>query len=154
MPRLRTLLFLLLAALTGACGSTAPPPRTAEVLYVGRPDDGTLTLRSVGYGEDTGRAVQHAEESAFKALLFRGIPGSPQANAMAGAPARAAGRHEAYFDELFAGGRYATFMTESYLEGEPEQGGGLRRAVVTLTINENALRRDLEEHGVIRRFGL
>ena len=144
-------LLLLLTPFLSACRSTAPAPRTAEVIYQGSAEPSTLTVRSVGYGETAGEAVQHAEESAFWTLLFRGIPGSPQANALV--PSGETNEHAPYFDELLTGGRYATFMTESYLESEPEKTGRTRRAVVSLTINANALRRDLEQHGVIRKFG-
>lgn len=147
-------LALLLALNFGACRSTAPLPHTAEVVYLGRPAAGTLTLQSIGYGGDVGEAVRRAEESAFEALLFRGIPGSTQTSAMVAGRTDPLPRHARYFEAFFEGGRYATFMTESFTEGEAERSGRTHRVVVTLTIHENALRRDLERHGIIRTFGL
>ncbi|MEL7363330.1 MAG: hypothetical protein AAFN13_14740 [Bacteroidota bacterium] len=145
--------MVLLAGL-GGCGSTPPAPPSTEVLYAGRADRGTITLRATGYGQRPEDAIRHAEENAFWTLLFRGVPGSPQASAMVrDTPRPEDSPHAAYFDELLAGGRYATFLTESFTEGEPVRTQTGRRAQVTLTVNTQALRRDLEQHGVLRQFG-
>lgn len=146
---------LLVAFALVSCRSAPPAaPKTAEVIYLGRQAPGTMTVESVGYGSDVEQALRHAEESAFEVLLFRGLPGSPQRNALVVPGETDQRTHARYFDDLLRGGRYATFMTESRMQGDPRKTGRLHRVIVAITINENALRKDLERNGIIRSFGL
>ena len=148
------LIGLTVKAGSGCKTTEAPtPPRTTEVLFLSTPDPGTLSVRATGYGDDVDAAVQHAEEQAFWTLLFRGVPGSTQAQALVAEAMQGQTEEAPYFRAFFEDKRYLTFVVESALAEAPEQVKRSGRAVVDLTINLYALRRDLEQHGVIRRFG-
>ena len=149
------MLVLMVAGLAG-CRTAEPPPvlpQTAEVTYLGSFDQGTLSVRAIGYGKRVDEAVRAAEETAFWTLLFRGIPGSNQAQALVADMTEQQAEQTSYFQAFFTEGRYQTFMVESALAEASDRVKKTGRAVVEVTINLHALRRDLERNGVIRRFG-
>ena len=150
--------MLCLLALVGCRSSEEATsfPETGEVTFVEHSSryDGTITVHAVGYGRNMDQAVRYAEESAFKALLFRGIPGSNQVHSMVEKPSEKQTTHDSYFKDFFEGGAYMPFMMASELVSAPPESAKVQRVVVELVINQHSLRKELESRGIIRKFGL
>jgi hypothetical protein len=129
---------------------------SGEVRYVSSPQKGIIVLDASGYGKKKQVAFEDATIKAFKVLLKSGIPGSSQYLPLLGGNANQVyqGRR-AYFDQFFAGKTYLQFLVD-------QRRGDFRRRArktdpnvkVRLAINIPALRRYLEEAGVLRKFGL
>lgn len=136
-----------------ACSPKVLP--TGEVLYVSSTNNGIITLTSTGYYKGTAqRAIQEAERRAFEALLFRGIPGSQVASAMLGTDEQGIkSKNAKYFNEFFENRRCRNFITATeQLSSERE--AGYMKATIRVSINYKALRKDLEDQGLKRGFGL
>lgn len=88
---------------------------------------------------------QKPEYAAVYHLLFRGIPNSNQTTPLISTSEDAAEKQfPEYFKKLFNENRYKTFVTSS-----SKIGNGSQRVVV----NTKALRLDLEQNSIIRKFG-
>ena len=122
---------------------------------VGLHDDAnSITLRCNGYGKTETEAVVNAGKYAVEQLLFRGIPNSNQRNPLIGTDeATAKSRFAGYLDDLLENERYLSFLTLT----TPIESGKYRGTywtVADITINLRALRMDMEQAGIIRKFGL
>lgn len=117
--------------------------------------EGTITLRASGLGTNEGAAISDAEKNAFDALLFRGIPGSEQKVALAGTnEAELKENHRDYFVKFYNERRYKTFVTSSIpVTDLLKAGSGYKSLAADITINLVALRKDLEQFNIIRKFG-
>lgn len=115
----------------------------------------TISLRCVGYGNNRFAAINDAEQAAFKALLFRGIPSSQQKNALISTnESESLQKNSVYFNELLSKGRYKTFITSSIPVSDiSHYKGRLKQITVDVKINLYGLRKDLEENNIIRPFG-
>jgi len=136
-----------------SCGPKPPIPLTGEVNLISEVKFKTIELRSIGYGDNKQKAINDAETKAFEILFFRGIPKSSAENALIG-PNEAAlqAKHKSYFEPFF-GSRYRSFITSSYQSSPPVSKKGITSVVYDVTINVASLKKDLEENGIIRKFG-
>jgi len=95
------------------------------------------------------------ERQAFKDLFFRGYPTSQQKTPMIGVNESAlTQQHKAYFDRFFGmtelgDNRYRSFVISSKPIGKFSD----NQLTMDVTIHLRALRVDLEQNGIIRRFG-
>ncbi len=116
-------------------------------------DANTITLRCNGYGTTEGNALADAGRYAVEQVLFRGVPNSGQRDPLIGVDENMAKEQYAeYLSELLDNERYLSFLTQTV----PIESGriyGRRWMVVDITINLRALRSDLEQAGIIRKFG-
>jgi len=116
---------------------------------------GYITITTTGTGINSRRAMIDAERQAFKDLFFRGYPTSQQKTPMIGVNEIAlTQQNQAYFDQFFGmtelgSNRYRTFIIRSERIGKFSN----RQQPMRVTINLRALRTDLEQNGVIRKFG-
>lgn len=128
---------------------------TGEVRYVSSPQKGILVLDASGHGKKKTVAFDDATEKAFKVILKNGIPGSSQYLPLLGGNAFQVYQDKAaFFEQFFAEKTYLQFLVEQ------RRGDFKRRARKTdpnvrvrLAVNVTALRRYLEEAGVLRKFG-
>jgi hypothetical protein len=142
----QTAVFILLTFAVYAC-KTITPVTNAVFLSEG---NGAVTVRSSGVGNTQEKAQIAAEQNAFNTLLFRGFPESSQKIPLIGYDeAGIVGQYGGYFDLLYGQRRYRTFVIHS----RPIDRYAKKQQTVELTINLNALRSDLEQNGVIRKFG-
>lgn len=119
--------------------------------------DGTsLSVRSVGYDKKKDKAVEAAEQAAVMSLLFRGIPGSQQSLPLIGTDEAAIIKaHQAYFDVFLKEKRYKGFITSSIPVSKfGKDASGRKFISMDITINLKALRADLEQQDIIRKFGI
>lgn len=138
-----------------ACSPTIIP--SAEVNYLGKGEQGTIQLRSIGYVKKSGNiedAKLEAERNAFNAIFFRGIPGTDIANALIGTNEQEVrSKHSAYFSKFDSEKRFRTFIMASNPTTPIIKEKGYKKITVDLKINIQSLRKDLEQNGVIRKFG-
>ena len=112
-------------------------------------NEGVIIVRSTGTGSNQRTAMIDAEQQAFKDLFFRGYPTSQQKVPMIGVNENALmQQHKAYFDQFFVN-RYRTFLIRS----KPVGNFSGKQLTMDVTINIRALRTDLEQNGIIRKFG-
>lgn len=151
-PRTRRQFALALAAvLAGACGG---PPR--QVLTEGaadvRPIEGTVAVLTTLTGERCRNPGECAQERAVRMLLFTGVPDSPINRPMVANEEQALRQHKAWFDTLFAKKGYTRYIVR--VSGATPMTGSPRDAqAFVVLVNTDALRRALEQAGIVRRFG-
>lgn len=117
---------------------------------------GTISLRVTAYGKKAKDASANAELAAVKAILFRGVPGSNQAeNPLAGTDETTVMKqHKGYFHELFDEGRYHSFILANVPVSKFGKDATKKKCITTdVKVNLGALRSDLETQQVIRKFG-
>lgn len=150
--KLKLFLVVLILGLISCSPKLTPP--SGEVNYVST-GDGTITLNSVGYGKSETDAFINAEMNALDAILFRGIPSSEQKTALIGSnESEIKNKHSDYFNDFYANYRYKTFITSTYpTSGLIKLNGGTKSVSADVTINLRSLRTDLEDRGIIRKFG-
>ena len=127
-----------------------PPGYNGEVNYIRTDNKGTVTVRSLGYGRDKGESYHNAKATAFYTLLFKGLPGSDYKLPLI---ADENGKKDDSFVKRFLDGGYTTFITSAYTVSEATKSDKYYRSELELTINYDALRKNLEENNVIRKFG-
>lgn len=147
-----TFSLLVLLFCCGACSRQSHPVQSVGVVAE---QDGTVTVRSTGYGKNKGEAIDAAERNAIELLLFRGVPGSQQAMPLVSIDESSArSRYKRYFEELLDEERHKTFILSSVPVSNFVKHDQTRRNItVDVRINLPALRSDLETQGVIRKFG-
>ncbi len=126
-----------------------------KVSYV---SDGTenISLRVLSYGKKSKEAMDNAEKVAIQTILFRGIPGSNQVEyPMIGVNEKEIQeQHRVYFKELFDKERYHSFIISNVPISRFEKDATKKkRIIVDVKVNIRALRLDLEQNGIIRKFG-
>ncbi len=116
----------------------------------------TLSLRVTAYGKKAKEAIENAEQAAVRTILFRGIPGSNQVeNPLIGVnEEKIQKEHKAYFKELFEEKRCNSFILSTVPVSKFSKDATKKKCIVAdIKVNLQALRSDLEQHKVIRKFG-
>lgn len=146
----KLILLITLASLSlYGCKSLRPIYNAVAI----QDDANTITLRCSGYGKTEADAIADAGRYAMEQVLFRGVPNSNQRDPLIGVDEYTAKRqHAQYLQELLYEERYLSFLTQTTSE-ENGKSKGKAWVVANITINLRALRNDLEQAGVIRKFG-
>ncbi|RZJ36604.1 MAG: hypothetical protein EOO51_00365 [Flavobacterium sp.] len=144
-------LLLLLLSLTSGYAQKKFP--TSEVNFLAG-GDGTITMRAIGTGSNEQKAIILAEQNAINVLLFRGLPESEQKEALIGySEAEAKENNKQYFEKLYSQ-RYKLFIMSSVpVTAFAKQKGGVKSITMDVKVNLIALRKDLEQNNIIRKFG-
>jgi len=129
-------------------------PSSAKVNYLSS-IDGTITVRAIGVGENQLAAIADAEKNAFEVLFFRGLPESEQKVALIGSnEIEENQKYQTYFDRFYKDQRFKSFLMSSIPTAKATNiKGGSKSIAVDIKINVIALRKDLEQNNVIRKFG-
>ena len=150
--KLFSLLFIFITSISFAIAQENVSS-TADVTYLGSTEKGTTFVSSCGYGKVLDKkAYLAAVKNAFETLMFRGIPGSEVTVALIDNETTAKTNFKKYFDDFFVGGRYKSFITSIH-ETKPTKEFKKKKACLEIKINHIALRKDLEQNNVIRKFG-
>lgn len=146
------ILFILLS-----CSHKISAPysyRNGQISFLSQDEEGTIVIRTNGFGNKTNDASANAQKSAFYNLIFKGIPGSSVAKLpMVPDENDAYQKHADYFKNLFDNGNYNTFMMYSNIVSEPNVSKKQTSVTIDVKINYNSLRKDLEQNSIIRKFG-
>lgn len=115
----------------------------------------TITLRSVGYGKTKMDALKQAETNGIKAVLFQGIDNESSTRPLIlSTETDITTMHPSFFNNLY-NSEYRTFISKTeiikkYSKDKNKQ----KNIIVDVTIKTRALRENLEQKGIIRKFGL
>jgi hypothetical protein len=126
---------------------------SAEVNFLYKEAQGTIGVKAIGYGKNQESAVEDAQKSAFKILLFKGIPGTELNIPLIQNENEATSKNSNYFKKLFDEGYYKTFLMSSTESSNLIKIKGNKKITVDMKINYNSLRKDLENNSITRKFG-
>lgn len=136
-----------------------------ELQAVSEGQQGTYVVKVWSYSKKPNVAIEQAKKNAVHGIIFRGYAGASKAGggSVAGRPALTNDPNlevskADFFDPFFAdGGKYMKFVSVS---GDAAVGAGDRVKVgkeykvgVIVSINVDALRKDLEAAGIIKGLG-
>lgn len=151
------LLFLLLFSCTTGQKVTEQKMtfeyQRSGMVNLSKQQSGLLSVNSVQTAENINKAVSFAEINALENILFRGIPGSLQADPVISNEKEARVKSRQILNELIFKEGYRTFMTDSQLIARQEDKNAVT-VTQEVTFDIPALRKYLEQNQVIRKFGL
>jgi hypothetical protein len=138
------------------CQSYLPGELNGQVVFESAPSPGSITVTATGFAKTKGESINNASAGAIYTLMFRGIAGSP--NSLPMVPNGAEKNNDPIVISLLTGG-YTAFFTQNVLISEVakkrrQDGVKGKQTTSRITINTEALRRYLEQNGVIRKFGI
>lgn len=125
-----------------------------DTFCVNNNGDGTFDLRVWGSGVSRDKAIEQAMKNAVSDVIFKGIKGDgDKVQRPLVTEVNARERYQDYFDRFFAnGGEYKNFINEtSNKDGSRIQSKSNSREnySVIVTIDRSALRRQLQNDGII-----
>ena len=113
---------------------------------------GEVTLKAITSKND--KSIEEAQKFAMKTILFKGIANSNSLNVpLIPNENQTLSEHKDYFNNFFEKGFYKTFFLYSHENDLSKNVRGKKELDVIMKININALRRDLEQNNIIRKFG-
>ncbi len=131
-----------------------------EVECMGTGMDGTQLIKVWGYGKKPGDAVENAKKSAVQAVMFKGIlagkPGCMMRPLITDAGAEQ--QYQDYFNAFFKEkGKYLSFVSVSS-DGSINPKDRLKvgkqyKVGVLVSVSHAALRKELENAGIIKALG-
>lgn len=136
-----------------SCSPKIMPTYSGEVNFLYKEAQGTIAVKSTGYGKNQAAAVSDAQINAFKVILFKGIPGTELNAPLIENENEAKLKNSAYFKIFFDESKYKTFMMSSTESSNLIRVNNEKKIVVDVKINYNSLRKDLEQNNIIRKFG-
>ncbi|MEO5905129.1 MAG: hypothetical protein ABIQ11_00270 [Saprospiraceae bacterium] len=147
-----SLIVFILLSLSLGCSRKVLP--TAKVNYLSS-NDGTVTMRAIGISSNQEDAISDAEKNAFNVIFFRGLPESEQKIALIGTnEPEELEKHKEYFNKFYKDKRYKTFVMSSVPRSDLiKYKGGENSISIDIKVNLVALRKDLEQNNIIRKFG-
>ena len=156
MKKTRYIICLLLCVLAfaSACFAKKQKYSPTSVIHVAS-DASTITMRAIGVGETRQEALDDAEMKVFDVILFRGVPESGQKMALVSSnESMEMMKNNPYFTEFYNGRRYKSFIVNSSPVGDFTKLKGRQfQTNANVKVNFVNLRRDLEQNGIIRKFG-
>ncbi len=152
LNEISSLVIITLLLITTSCSLKIIP--SAEVDYLSG-KEGTITLRAIGIGSNQEDAIVDAEKNAFNVIFFRGLPESEQKIALIGTnETEEKEKNKDYFNKFYKDKRYKTFVMSSIPTSDlTKHKGGKKSIAIDVKINLVALRKDLEQNNIIRKFG-
>ena len=147
---LLSILFILFSFISNAQKSDT----SGEVNFVSE-IDGTVTVRAIGYGSNMEKAKSEAELKAIEIILFRGLPESSQNTGhLEKGIFESNFKNTEYFENFYGKKGYKNFIMSSIPTTKLiKNKGGKKSLGVDIKINSSALRTDLEQNKIIRKFG-
>ena len=130
-----------------------------EMTCLGVGSEGSNLLKVYSYGKTYDKSVEQAKHDAVHGILFKGIVGS---NGYANQPAMVKPQeqvaNQAFFDEFFKKGEYLRFVNisnDGSVSGADRlKVGSMYKIGVTVSVQKDALRKYLEQAGVIKPLGV
>lgn len=150
---MRQIIYLIIANLGLHSCSPKLQPYSSEVNFLYKEAQGTIAVKSTGYGKNQTDAVMDAQKNAFKVILFKGLPGTELNVPLIENENDAKSKHADYFKKFFDEGNYKTLMMSSTESSNLIKMKGTKKITVDVKINYNSLRKDLEQNQLIRKFG-
>lgn len=114
---------------------------------------GLIIIESDGFGKKKQNAIEDAQYKAIELVMFKGINGTDLSVPLIPNETEAKSKNKKYFEDL-RGGRFKEFITNSNVTSEfNKKAKGGKNISVSTEINYRALRTDLEQKQIVRKFG-
>jgi len=114
---------------------------------------GLIIVESDGKGKNKQMAIEDAQYKAFEIIMFKGIPGTDLNVPLIENETEAKSKFKKYFEELQKS-RFKGFITNTNVTSEfVKKTKGAKNISIQTEINYKALRLDLEQNQVTRKFG-
>lgn len=167
MKSLKIWIVLLIGALAlSACGSAKKIADTDtrqwryEIEPVATGAQGTYQIKVWSYSKDPNVAIEQAKKNAVHGVIFKGIAGTQRLQsqkALVTDPNMEEKRKD-FFEPFFAdGGAYMKFVNLSgnnaIAAGDRVKIGKEYKIGVVISVNKDALRKELESAGIIAKLG-
>jgi hypothetical protein len=149
---IRSILYISLILGLHSC-SPKIQTNSGEVNFMYKEAQGTIVVKSIGYGINQSEAVISAEKNAFKVILFRGLPGTELNVPLITNEGEVTSKHAEYFNNLLEQGNYKSYMMSSIISSNLVKLKGTKKITVDIKINYNSLRKSLEQSQIVRKFG-
>jgi hypothetical protein len=151
--------FLLFFSIVFCLGFAAcsTPPQTVDQYYRNgevncvQADDRIVTVQSEYTASSALKAEEFAVVNALENLLFKGVHNCRE-RALVNDESEWKREHSDYLDWLVERGEYARFVTER--NKVAEIGNTSKSVTMHISFDLDALRKDMEQKGVLRKFGL
>lgn len=122
-----------------------------SVALVSETDDAIIVDVTIN-GQKEKKCIETTTPILYETIFFRGIPDSYTCrDGLVGTDESYVKEHQQYFKDMTDGKRFNSFITSSRLINYDKKKN--KEAVVRYVVNLRALRLDLENKGVKRRFG-
>jgi hypothetical protein len=118
-------------------------------------DSFTYTFSGQGFSKKIDNCQFEAEKNVFEVILFRGISGTDLQNPLVENEQQSKEKNKEFYNNFFDKKNYRNFISskvEVIDNPKPTKGG--YTCSVKFTVNLNSLKTNLEQNGVIRKFGL
>ena len=116
--------------------------------------NGTITIRTDGTNKKLSDAITDAEKYVFYTIFYHGIPGSTLKNGLMDKPEAEVEESNKEYFKTFYENRYQLFITNIVQNGNIMKGKHRKKSIFfDITVNIDALRRELENNQVIRKLG-
>ena len=149
--------YILLVFLTSmsSCKTTTAIGEKVEVVTDSKSTNGVLYVKSFVLCSKRNDVYKTAKSNALEKVLFTGIPGSSVSYPMI-SKLDTRSRHPKYFDDLLMDEIRMNQFVEatSYNPQDFVKKGDLFYVGVKCMVKYKALRRDLEQNGIIEKFGI
>lgn len=154
---MKKVLLILVAILTVGIsfGQRVKPSAYSSYVNLVEENKGSVTVRSIGWGKSEALALQDAEVRAILTLLYVGMPQAQRLQALVANEQAANDANNDYFERLINEQAYKRFVTNSSPVGSwsKMKGEKTKSMPVNITVNVDALKKDLENNKIIRKFG-
>jgi hypothetical protein len=154
-----------LLILSGATGQASAKPKKQiwryEIEPVAEGVQGTYLIKVWSYSKKSKLAVEQAKRNAVHGIIFRGyagINGVAKKPALAGSNSNLEEEKKDFFDSFFAdNGKYMKFVNitndGSIAAKDRLKVGKEYKLGIIVSVNVDALRKDLEDAGIIKKLG-
>ena len=151
---MRNNFYIMIIILTiFGCSPKVVNYETSEVNFISKETNGTITLKSLGYGNNLETAVANAQIKCFDVLLFKGIPGTELNVPLIENEIVVKQNNSNYFKKFYEQNYYKSFIMSSTESSNLIDLKTGKKIFVDIKINFNSLRKDLEQNHIIRKFG-
>jgi hypothetical protein len=118
-------------------------------------DSFTYTFSGQGYSKKLDDCQSEAEKNVFEVILFRGISGTDLQNPLIDNEQQSREKNKDYYADFFDKKKYRNFISSKVeITNNPKPSKGGYTCTVKFTVNLNSLKTNLEQNGIIRKFGL
>lgn len=133
--------------------SCGPIRYNSEVFVSGKENKSVYTFTAKGAAKKQEKAIYEAEKNAFRVIMFTGVPGTDLSMPLVGNENEAMNNHKNYFDRFFNQNAYTAFVLNRSTVTSSKKIRGGYEATVSIKVNIESLRTDLEQNEIIRKFG-
>lgn len=145
--------FILLAFLIVGCKSLEN--YNSNVSVINKHDSFTYSFSGQGYSSKLVDCQTEAEKNIFEVILFQGISGTDLQNPLVENEQASRENNKEFYKNFFDNKNYRNFISSNVeLTSNPKPSKGGYTCTVKFTVNINSLKTNLEQNGIIRKFGL